>query len=221
MLVIGLTGGIGSGKSTVADLFARLGAPIIDADLISRELTQPGQAAYLEIVRCFGHDITDSEGKLDRNQLRTLVFADPDRRRQLESILHPRVYRRIHEQLHDLDSRYCIVVIPLLVETGGNPLVDRILVVDAPEALQRQRAARRDQTSAAEIDAILACQASREQRLQAADDTITNDTDLDALEQAVLSLHESYLQLAKQDAHGKNIAPEADVIQNNSNNREN
>lgn len=197
MLVIGLTGGIGSGKSTVADLFAELGVPVIDADLISRDLTQPGQPAYQEIVHCFGHDITDNEGKLDRNQLRRVVFADPDRRRQLESILHPRVYDRIGEQLRLLDAGYCIVVIPLLVETGGSALVNRVLLVDAPESLQRQRAALRDRASTSEIDAILASQASREQRLQAADDVIHNDGDLEHLRRAVLSLHEAYLQLTK------------------------
>jgi dephospho-CoA kinase len=195
MLVIGLTGGIGSGKSTVADMFAQLGAPVIDADTISHELTRPGQEAYEEILRTFGHDLVTSHGQLDRSQLRTLIFNSPEKRKQLESILHPKIYAEIQLRIHNLESRYCIIVIPLLIETGGESMVDRVLVIDTPESLQRHRACQRDQASDTEINAILNSQASRAQRLQAADDVISNADNLDTLKSQVQTLHNTYLQL--------------------------
>lgn len=197
MLVIGLTGGIGSGKSTVAEMFAGLGVPVIDADVITRELTRPQQPAFQEIVQAFGEEILDAQGLLDRRRLRTLIFSDERRRRQLEAILHPRVYAEIRARVERLGKcDYCIVVIPLLVETGGSTQLDRILVVDTPESLQRQRVAQRDQAAATEIDAILARQANRAQRLQAADDIIRNDQGLSELRTQVLRLHDIYRTLA-------------------------
>lgn len=195
-LVIGLTGGIGSGKSTVAGLFADLGVPVIDADAIARELVAPGQPALAEIREAFGAGVINQDGRLDRDRLRRIVFADPDRRRRLEAILHPRIVHEIRRRIRLLRGGYCIVSIPLLVEAGLTGLVDRILVVDCPETLQRRRIARRDRLPAAEIDAVLQAQAGREARLRVADDVILNDRDLATLRTAVETLHRKYTALA-------------------------
>ncbi|MGE0370474.1 MAG: dephospho-CoA kinase [Gammaproteobacteria bacterium] len=196
MLVVGLTGGIGSGKSTAANCFAALGVPLIDADEIAREVVESGGEALDEIVDCFGPDILDSRGGLDRNRLRHRVFTDGIQRRRLEAILHPRIRTEIMARIRRLDSPYCIVTIPLMIETAQTDLVDRILVIDCPPELQRERIARRDRWPEEEIDGVLRVQATRAQRLQAADDVIANDGNLDSLRRSVATLHRNYLALS-------------------------
>ncbi|MCB1802394.1 MAG: dephospho-CoA kinase [Gammaproteobacteria bacterium] len=194
MLKIGLTGGIGSGKTAASDHFAELGAEVIDTDLLSRELVQPGQPALQEIVATFGDAVLDSDGRLDRAALRARVFADPGARRQLEAILHPRIRSAMLARAADSNAPYVVFVIPLLLETGQQSLVDRVLVIDVPVAVQRARVAARSGIDAAEIDAILAAQVTREQRVQAADDLIVNDGTLAQLHAAVAHLHRKYME---------------------------
>ena len=196
MLKIALTGGIGSGKSTVAERFAGHGVPVIDADLIARTLVQPDQPAYREIVAVFGSSIVTPEGRLDRGRLRAIVFSDPAGRRRLESILHPRVYATMERQAADLNASYGLLVIPLLVETGQLKLADRILVVDLPEVEQIRRVCRRDGLSEAEVRSILQAQADRAARLAVADDVIDNSRDLAFLLAQADQFHRMYLKLA-------------------------
>src|SRR5690606_24299131 len=172
MLIIGLTGGIGSGKSAVAERFAARGVPVLDADLIAREVVEPGTPGLAQVVEVFGPEVLDPQGRLDRARLGRRVFGAPERRRRLEASLHPLIYAEMRERVRRLAAPYCILVIPLLIETGQTDLVDRVLVVDAPPELQYQRVAARDGRSPAEIEAILRAQASRETRLAAADDVI-------------------------------------------------
>lgn len=199
MMVVGLTGGIGSGKSAVANFFAQRGVPIIDADRIARELVEPGQAALAQITQAFGADLLDSAGQLDRAALRKTIFSDATKRRQLEAILHPRIRATLKDRINQLQARYCIIVIPLLLETGQQDLVDRILVVDAAPETQCQRAQQRDGVSEAEIQAILRTQLPRAQRLNQADDIISNDASLNDLDNQVKILHERYLTLTSAD----------------------
>lgn len=196
MLIIGLTGGIGSGKSTVAGYFAQQGIPVIDADQLARDLVAPGNPALDEIASIFGPNILLPDGALDRPQLRRRIFADPAQRRRLETVLHPRIYAEMRRRTEALRTPYCIWVIPLLLETGGTALVDRVLVVDAPESLQRQRVLSRDDLDDGTLEAILRSQVSRTERLRAADDIIVNDADLSHLQQQVTALHHRYLDLA-------------------------
>ena len=195
MLVIGLTGGIGSGKSTVADLFAQLGVPVIDTDKISRQLVQPGQPALSEIINTFG-EITEHNGQLDRNKLRQLIFEDEKKRAQLEKILHPKIQQEVKTQLTNKNHPYTIVVIPLLAEKGKYPFIDRVLVVDCDEQLQLERAMNRDNQNQLQIENIIRAQASRQQRLDIADDIINNDSDINDLKMAVEQLDSKYQQLA-------------------------
>ncbi len=197
MLRIGLTGGIGSGKSTVAALFRELDVPVIDADEIGRELTTPGAPATRAILQHFGAAVRNKQGGLDRARLRRLVFAHPARRRELEALLHPLILTEMQRRARALSGPYCILAIPLLLEAGLEASVDRILVVDAPETLRRQRVMRRDGLDAAEVDAIMRSQCARDQRLAAADDIICNDGDLDDLRRQVLALHRKYLALKR------------------------
>ncbi|MBL8260511.1 MAG: dephospho-CoA kinase [Candidatus Competibacteraceae bacterium] len=197
MLVIGLTGGIGSGKTAVSDRFALLGVPIIDTDHISRELVEPGQPALAEIVEAFGPECLDERGRLRRDHLRERVFADPKGRQQLEAILHPRVRAAMRARIARLTAPYCLAVIPLLVETGMTDSVDRILVVDAPPAEQIRRVMARDGASEQQARRILAAQARRDERLAHADDVLENTGDLEALDDRIAVLHERYLALAE------------------------
>jgi len=200
MLRIGLTGGIGSGKSTVAALFARHGAPVIDTDVIARELVEPGQPALKEIVDRFGPEMLDPNGRLNRSRLGERVFSDASERLALESILHPSIRATVAERLGNLDAPYCIVVIPLLVETGAmTTMVDRVLVVDTPEEQQIARVAARDHLTDARIRAILKVQATREERLAKADDVIVNDRDIGSLEAAVANLNDRYRVMSVQN----------------------
>ena len=196
MLIVGLTGGIGSGKSTVSRLFAKLGVPIIDTDVIARELVSPGQPAFSQIIETFGKQIVDAEGELDRARLRELVFHDNDKRDALEAILHPLIKKTALEQIQGLGNEYCILVVPLLVEKGWQSVVNRVLVVDSPEALQRQRVKLRNGLPDSQIDAIMRQQATREQRLSQADDVIVNNESLLHIEMEVQKLHLTYQQLA-------------------------
>ena len=201
-LVIGLTGGIGSGKSAAARLFAERGVPVVDADVVARDLVAPGEPALEEIHRAFGATVLTDDGELDRQRLRELVFASEARRRELEAILHPRVYTEMARRLAALDGPYAVAVVPLLLETGGREMVDRVLVVDAPEEVQIERTAARDGSSREAVARILAAQMSREARLAAADDVLENDGDLDALAARVDALHRRYLALAASVASG-------------------
>ncbi|MDZ7662331.1 dephospho-CoA kinase [Thiohalophilus sp.] len=196
MLIVALTGGIGSGKSTVADAFARRGVPIIDTDVIARELVAPGQPALAQIAAHFGDSILTADGQLDRGALRAIVFADPARRRALEQILHPRIRDEVRRRLDGLQGPYCLVVIPLLAETGDYPFVDRVLLVEADEETRVRRTMARDQLSREQVAQILASQSSRDQRRALADDLIDNSRDLEQLEQQIDTLHEKYLTLA-------------------------
>ncbi|MCB1789887.1 MAG: dephospho-CoA kinase [Gammaproteobacteria bacterium] len=193
MLKIGLTGGIGSGKSAASAHFATLGAAVIDTDLLSRELVEPGQPALREIAAAFGTHLLGADGRLDRAALRERIFSDPEARKRLEQILHPRIRAGMLERASAVDAPYVIFVIPLLLETGQQSLVDRVLVIDVPETLQRRRVAQRDSLDDARIDAILATQVDRETRLNAADDVICNDGSIAQLHAAVEHLHEKYL----------------------------
>lgn len=196
MLIVGLTGGIGSGKSTVAEIFRRWGVPIVDADIIARQLVEPGQPALAEIVAAFGAGILDAAGALDRARLRTLVFNDAARRKRLEEILHPRIRREMLRQAQALQTSYCVFVIPLLFETGQRELVDRVLVVDTDEKNQEQRLQARDGLDASTIHGIMAAQIDRQTRLAAADDIVTNNGAPQDLEAEVERLHRFYLGLA-------------------------
>lgn len=196
MLTVGLTGGIGSGKTAVSDAFARLGVPIIDTDLLARELVMPGQPALTEIAALFGTDSLTVDGALDRRYLRSRIFADPTLRQRLENILHPRIRQAVTQRLAALHAPYAIVVIPLLLETGMTDLIQRILVVDAPESLQLQRVMARDHSDEEQARRILAAQIGRHERLAQADDIIDNSGPLSALAAQVITLHDRYQTLA-------------------------
>lgn len=196
MLVVGLTGGIGSGKTTVANLFAELGVPIIDTDLIARQLVEPGKPALAAIVRQFGDDILQANGELDRSRLADITFQDQAQRLRLEAILHPAIRQEMLRQLADLQTAYTIVVIPLLVETGQSQGLDRVLLVDCPEAEQIARVTKRDARPVQQIQAIMQSQATRQQRQAIADDVILNAGTLDDLRQQVKQLDHKYRALS-------------------------
>lgn len=195
MLRVGLTGGIGSGKSTVAALFARHGAPIIDTDKIAHELLAPGQPAEAEVVEAFGREMLGTRDNIDRARLRERVFAEPAERKRLETILHPHIRAEVIRQTENLRAPYCLIVVPLLIEAGFTDLVDRVLVIDADDVLRIQRTKARSGLSEAEIRQIMANQAGRRERLQKADDVITNNSDLAHLEREVARLHGAYSAL--------------------------
>jgi dephospho-CoA kinase len=195
-LRIGLTGGIGAGKSTVAEVFAGLGVPVFDADRVARELVEPGQPALAEVVAAFGDSVLAPDGRLDRAALRARVFADDAARARLEAILHPRVMDRLEALARAADADYCVLVIPLLVETGQADQVDRVLVVDLPEELQVARVVARDGGGLEAARAILRAQASRAERLAVADDVIRNAGDRAELGRAIEALDRRYRGLA-------------------------
>lgn len=197
-LRIGLTGGIAAGKTTAARLFERLGAGVIDADQIARELVLPGRPAFRAIVETFGPEFLTPKGELDRRRLRRLVFSDQRARRTLEAILHPKIFRELRRRAEACSAPYCLLVIPLLVETGAFDLVDRVLVVDCPEPLQRRRLEARG-LEPWEIEAVLAAQASRSERLRNADEVLDGGGTLEDLRRQVEELHRFYLELARKD----------------------
>jgi dephospho-CoA kinase len=192
MLRIALTGGIASGKTTVSRLFEELGVPVIDTDLIARQLVEPGQPALARIVDRFGPSILLADGSLDRGQLRTRIFGRPADRQALEDILHPAIHREALARLDALHAPYALLVIPLLTESGGDWGQDRVLLVDAPRELQKSRLMARDRCSEEEAEAALSAQANRAQRLAIADDVIHNDGNEQLLRAAVEQLHERY-----------------------------
>jgi dephospho-CoA kinase len=200
MLIIGLTGGIGTGKSTVAKRFSELGVPVIDADQLARDLVQPGEPALQDIVNRFGPEALRTDGTLDRAHLRGIVFSHPDQRKALEAILHPRIRAEMQRRVLMLDAPYCILSIPLLVEAGQGDTVDRVLVVDASESIQRMRVAERDGLSGVDADAVFKAQASRAERLSAADDVIVNDGDFDGLIRQVDALHDRYIEMVRRQS---------------------
>ena len=196
MLTIGLTGGIGSGKTRVSDQFAQLGAPVIDTDIIARELVVHGQPALSEITASFGEKMLDSQGNLNRHALRQLIFKQPDKRLQLENILHPRIREEVKKRIATLEHPWCIIVIPLLLETAQQDTVQRILLVDVPTELQISRSAMRDNVMPKDIEKILATQATRQARLDAADDVINNEGSIEQLQQQVEKMYQLYNQLS-------------------------
>lgn len=196
MLKIGLTGGIGCGKTTVARLFAELGAPVIDADQIAHQLVAQGQPALEQIAQQFGADILDPGGSLNRARLREIAFSDPAQKQKLEAILHPLVYQSIQAELERLSSPYCIIAIPLLFETNMAHFVDRVLVVDCPVEIQIARVRKRDQLTLERIQSIIDSQVSRDFRKSHADDLIDNSESDYRLAEQVKKLHNLYLSLS-------------------------
>lgn len=201
MYVVGLTGGIGSGKTTVARQFASVGVDIIDADELSRVAVEPGSEALAAIAEKFGKEILTSQGSLARSELRKIVFADPEKRQWLENLLHPRISELIAKRIAQCQSPYCLLVSPLLLETSQSELVDRILVIDISEASQLERTMQRDGSDRETIEAIMAAQIKREQRLLAADDVLDNELAPDSLPERVASLHQKYLEFSSENEH--------------------
>ncbi|RFP10865.1 MULTISPECIES: dephospho-CoA kinase [unclassified Duganella] len=198
---IGLTGGIGSGKSTVADLFAARGASIVDTDQIAHSLTAPGGAAMPAIVAEFGAEFADANGALDRARMRSLVFADAGAKTRLEAILHPRIRDAALAAAEAATGDYVIFAVPLLVESGTwRARVTRVLAVDCPEEVQIARVMARNNLPETQVRAIMAAQASRQQRLDAADDIIENGNGIEALEPQIARLHDLYLAFSKRTA---------------------
>ncbi|KTC40892.1 dephospho-CoA kinase [Pseudomonas sp. ABAC61] len=193
--ILGLTGGIGSGKSAAAQHFIDLGIHVVDADHAARWVVEPGRPALEQIARHFGDGVLQADGQLDRAALRQLIFEDPQQRRWLEALLHPLIAEEIASHLARAQSPYAILVSPLLVESGQAQMTQRILVIDAPQQLQIERTLLRDQVSEQQVQAILQAQASREERLRHADDVLVNDRDRAWLHSEVERLHHFYLTL--------------------------
>lgn len=195
--IVGLTGGIGSGKTTVSDLFTQhFGIDVVDADVIAREVVQPGTSALEEIKARFGAEIITDKGYLNRAQLRERVFSEPEHKTWLNNLLHPLIRQEMQRQCREARSAYVLLSIPLLVENKLQSLANRVLVVDCPEEIQLLRASGRDGVGEAQIKSIMQSQASREERLAAADDVLNNDGDLDSLLVNIEMLHRQYLALA-------------------------
>jgi dephospho-CoA kinase len=198
VLVIGLTGGIGSGKTSVSDRFAKLGAPVIDTDVIAREMVAPGMPAYRDIRGVFGDVVLGRDGTLDRDTLRKLVFDDDRKRAELERILHPAIKQEVSRRLQGIVAPYCIVVVPLLIESGFTDIVDRILVVDAPKECRLRRVQTRSELTEAQVHRIFAAQANSEERRRRADDILDNEGELAELDDKVAALHRLYMRLSEQ-----------------------
>ena len=195
-LLVGLTGGIGSGKSSAADEFARLGATVVDTDAIAHDLTGPGGAAIPEVKRQFGSAFVDASGAMNRKRMRDLVFTDAEEKQRLEALLHPMIRAESGRRIASATGPYVVLVVPLLVESPGyREQVSRVLVVDCPEALQVARVRQRSGLAEAEVRRIIASQIQRERRLAAADDVIDNSGTIAAMQQSVRQLHEKYLAL--------------------------
>jgi len=195
-LVIGITGGIGSGKTAVSDRFKALGITVVDADVASRVVVEPGRPALAAIAEHFGSAALNDDGTLNRAELRKRVFADPDERRWLERLTHPLINEYLREELTKAESPYAILVSPLLAETGQSRFCQRILVIDVPIDIQVERTMSRDANDESQVRAIIAAQASREERLALADDVIVNDQGLEHIDAEVERLHRMYLELA-------------------------
>jgi len=193
--VLGLTGGIGSGKSAAADAFAELGIETIDADHAARWVVEPGRPALDKIVERFGETVLLDDGQLNRAVLREHIFTEPEQRQWLEGLLHPLIRDEIQQFLEAAQSPYAILVSPLLIESGQNKIVQRVLVVDVPSEVQMARALQRDQVSEAQLRAIMQVQLQRDERLKHADDVLSNAADKAALQREVSRLHDYYLTL--------------------------
>lgn len=199
MLVIGLTGGIGSGKSTVAKKFAERGVTVIDTDQLARDVTQAKSPAVMQIAEQFGSGVLQADGSLNRTALRKIVFNDENKRLWLEKLLHPLIYAEMERQINKSKTPYCIVVIPLLLETERHKIINRVLVVDTLEKEQIKRTEQRDNCTAKEVQAILETQVKRPQRLAAADDIIENNGSISDLIPQIDRLHGFYIALAQKN----------------------
>jgi dephospho-CoA kinase len=197
MLRVGLTGGIASGKSQVAEMFAALGVPIVDTDRIAREVVAPGTPGLVAVHAAFGDAVLATDGSLDREKLRSLVFEDSAERRRLEAILHPLIRAATVTRLAAIEAPYAVVVVPLLLETGFAALVDRILVVDCPPEMQVERVMHRDRVSRRSAESVLSAQIDRASRLDSADDVIDNGGTLEQTRAQVAALHARYGELAR------------------------
>jgi dephospho-CoA kinase len=195
-LVIGVTGGIGSGKSAVTRLFEALGITVVDADLAARVIVEPGKPALTEIADHFGSDILQQDGALDRAALRARVFADPEERLWLEQLTHPLIGKEILDQITASEGAYTILSSPLLLETSQKDLVNCVLVVDVPESIQLERTMTRDNNDREQVKRIMAAQMQRKDRLKLADKRIDNSASLEELKQAVETLHREFLEMA-------------------------
>lgn len=200
MYVVGLTGGIGSGKTAVSDQLASKGIVVVDADMVSRQVVEPGTQSLQQIRRRFGDDILQDDGTLDRAKLRSVIFADAEAKSWLEKLLHPQIGTEVYRQLEAARSPYVLFVSPLLIEAGQNAICDRIVVVDVPETIQLERTIDRDNNSEEQVRAIMASQSSRQHRLDAATDVIENSGSLQELERKVDALHKQLLQVAGEAA---------------------
>ena len=198
MFSVGLIGGIASGKTTISDLFAKRGVPVVDTDTISRQLLEPGELAFEQVCEHFGDDILDQDGKIDRRRLREIVFSQADEKTWLETMLHPLIFQRSHDAiLTNAKSEYVLVVVPLLFETNYQSLVDRILVVDCPAEQQIERLMKRDRIDEALARKMLAQQLSNAERVARAHDIIDNRSETADLESQVAALHDFYLELSR------------------------
>ncbi len=196
MFILGLTGGIGSGKSVASNYFAKLGVKIVDTDVIARQVVQPGTSALHEIKCHFGPTIINTHGSLDRKSLRAKIFANDAEKQWLEQLLHPLIIKATEQELNSSNSKYLILVSPLLIESGRHKLTDRVLVIDSPEVEQLKRAQHRDNSDEAQIKAIMHKQLSRVERLEYADDIVLNNSNIESLHHQLESLHQKYLSLA-------------------------
>lgn len=194
--IVGLTGGIGCGKTTVSNLFQAHGVPVIDADIVSRQVVQPGSPCLNAITEHFGADILLESGELNRSLLRQKVFSNTEEKAWLNNLLHPAIRQKILSELAEVQSAYAILVAPLLLENGLEQYVQRVLVIDVPESVQLKRTLARDNSSEQQVKAIMAAQLPRRERLQRADDVITNDSSEADLIPKVAALHQQYLQMA-------------------------
>ncbi|WP_340619497.1 dephospho-CoA kinase [Xenorhabdus siamensis] len=195
--IVALTGGIGSGKTTISNVFSSLGVPLVDADIIAREVVTPGSPALQAISEHFGSDILLPDGSLNRTALRQEIFSAPEEKQWLNSLLHPLIHAETQQQLNQVSYPYVIWVVPLLIENNLTHLADRILVVDVPAEIQISRTITRDGVSREQVENILAAQASRQERLEKADDVILNDQKKQDLTARIIELHQKYLKQAE------------------------
>ena len=196
VLTIALTGGIGSGKTSIASIFKSLGVPIIDSDTISKEIILPGKPCFKDIVNEFGEEILTNKGTIDRYKLRDIIFNNDKARIKLENIIHPVVFKNIDTEISLINYPYCLVIIPLLIETKSTERFDRILVIDALESLQFERIVKRDDISPILIKKIIKTQAKRKERLRYANDIIVNNDTIMNLNKSINTLHKKYLGLS-------------------------
>jgi len=198
MFIIGLTGGIGSGKSAATNYFQKLGVTIVDADIAARIVVEPNTPGLIEIEKYFDSSILQTNGSLDRAKLRSLIFADDKKRQWLESLLHPLIAEEIQQQLKDSSSAYTILVSPLLLETQQHQWANRILLIDVPVELQINRTTSRDNNTAEQVESIIKVQMPREDKQAKANDIVLNDKDLNHLHTEITTLHQKYLKLAQE-----------------------